>query len=339
MPNKTLSKMGLRLVFIIISLFLTVELYASTVITGTIVARQQCQAYVSKNKRTNPGKVKLELNKSYQIFEANRSSNANWYRIRVTTVSPSARWVSKTCGDVTIGTVDPVIPGGDDLCRTAGHEDSYKLALSWQPAFCETHQAKPECQLDNPKLYQASNFVLHGLWPNKKACGTHYGYCGEVRNKPGDFCDYPVLNLFTHVRTELQQIMPSASAGSCLQRHEWHKHGTCQVKWSIDEYFEHAIDLTRQFNESGVGYFMSRNIGKQVSEEDFYKRVDCALGANAHKRLNLKCKNGKLVDVYISLPLDSSINQDLSVLMSRATEDFSSNCGGNFRIDPIGLGN
>jgi len=36
-----------------------------------------------------------------------------------------------------------------------------------------------------------------------------------------------------------------------------------------EEYFDLSVDLTRQFNESGMAYFMNRRIGQQVRTEDF----------------------------------------------------------------------
>lgn len=329
----------IKIWIIIVPLVLSLPSWASTVATGTITATHECEAYVSKNKRTNPDNTQLDINQTYTVFEVNRATNPGWYRIRVQDANPTERWVAKHCG-----TVDVRIGQGDDeepttACNTAGLEDSYKLALSWQPAFCETHRDKPECRVTDIKTYQARNFTLHGFWPNKKACGTHYGFCGEVRSKPGHFCDYIALSLITDVRDELEQVMPSAKAGSCLQRHEWHKHGTCQTKWSIDEYHEIAIDLTRQFNESGVAYFISRNIGKQVNEADLFKKIDCALGDNAHKRLHIKCKNGNLVDIYINLPVDVKKDENLGDLVQRAGTDFKSTCNGSFRIDPIGFVN
>ena len=316
--------------------------YASTTATGTITATQTCEAYVSKNKRTNPDNINLVINKAYPVFEVNKSENPTWYRIRVTNANPAERWVAKHCGTITVqigsnGGSDGGNGGGENPCHTPGLEDSYVLALSWQPAFCETHRDKPECRIDDKKSYQARNFTLHGLWPNKKSCGTQYGYCGEVQNTPGDFCDYPMLQLFTETRQELEGVMPSALAGSCLQRHEWFKHGTCQTNWSIDEYYEVAIDLTQQFNESGIAYFISRNIGKSINESAFITKVDCAHGSGAHQRIELKCKNGNLVDVYISLPEEIPPGISLGELMEQGESRFKSNCGGSFNIDPIGF--
>ena len=331
-----------NLIFVLV-FFCTAEvLWASAPASGTITATQSCDAYASKNKRTNPGDIKLVINQQYSVFEVNKASNPTWYRVRVANAKPAERWVNEHCGTIDVQINDGGGSGGGDgsqgnVCNTPGLEDSYVLALSWQPAFCESHRDKPECRIEDKKSYQARNFTLHGLWPNKKSCGTRYGFCGEVRSRPGDFCDYPLLSLFTEVRTDLEQVMPSAAAGSCLQRHEWFKHGTCQTDWSMDEYYEVSVDLTRQFNESGIAYFISRNIGNTVTEEAFINKVDCIHGSGAHRRIELKCKGGNLVDVYISLP--GTINNDagLGELMLDAQGEFKSNCGDHFKVDPIGF--
>lgn len=326
----------LRLFIVLLGSIWAMLLWASTPVTGTLTATQTCDAYVSFNKSTNPDNTRLQVDQSYTVFEVNRPVNPKWYRIRVPGSQPAERWVAQQCGQFKEMAVVSEREDSQQQCQTAGLEDSYKLALSWQPAFCESKPEKPECQSSNSRAYQANNFTLHGLWPNRSACGINYGYCGTIPQPAGDFCDYPILDLDFNVRKELQTIMPSARAGSCLQRHEWYKHGTCQNKWSIDAYHELAIDLTRQFNESGIGYFMSRNIGKQVSEAEFFKKVDCALGDNAHKRLHIKCKKGNLVDVYIALPVDIKIGENLGDMILRADTDFKSTCAGSFRIDAIG---
>ncbi|MCB2183330.1 MAG: hypothetical protein KQH63_14950 [Desulfobulbaceae bacterium] len=331
-----------RLIFVLVFFCTTDTLWASFPASGTITASQSCEAYVSKNKRTNPDNTKLEKGQGYQIFEVNKTDNSSWYRIRISAANPSERWVAGYCGTIHAASDNEENSGEEDggrvdECRTPGLEDGYVLALSWQPAFCETHRDKPECRVEDKKSYQARNFTLHGLWPNKKSCATHYGFCGEVQDKPGDFCDYPELQLFTETRQDLEQVMPSAAAGSCLQRHEWFKHGTCQSSWSIDEYYEMAIDLTRQFNESGISYFMSRNIGKSVSEAAFTRKVDCLQGSGAHQRIELKCKDGNLVDVYINLPSVIEKGAGLGELMLQEEGDFKSNCGGSFSIDSIGF--
>jgi len=341
----------IAIIFIGLSLFFAAAScsLASTPATGTLTATQTCEAYVSKNKRTNPDHIQLSKNQEYTIFEANKATNPDWFRVRIANASPPERWVAKTCGTVNVslggsnqtgkGSTSSGGGASGNSCHTPGLQDSYVLALSWQPAFCESHRDKPECRIDDKKAYQARNFTLHGLWPNKASCGINYGYCGESSSQPAEFCDYPKLSLFSETRANLEQVMPSAAAGSCLQRHEWYKHGTCQSSWSIDDYFDVAVDLTRQFNESGVAYFISRNIGNTVSEASFISKVDCAQGEGAHNHIELKCASGNLVDVYISLPAQINKGAGIGELMQSGQGKFKSNCGGSFKVDPIGFVN
>lgn len=329
---------GLIPLFIV--LFCANPAWSSTPASGNFTASQTCEAYVSKNKRTNPGHTKLQLDKVYSVIEVNKANNPSWFRLRVERANPAERWVSKDCGQVDYrllgGGGSSGGGSGGNSCQTAGLQDSYVLALSWQPAFCETKRAKPECNVVDPQSYQAGNFTLHGLWPNKKSCKKNYGYCGKVKGKSNGFCSYPALTLIDTVRDSLEQVMPSAAHDSCLQRHEWFKHGTCQTQWNMSEYYQVSIDLSRQFNQSGVADFMTSMVGKIIKETDFIGQVDSAHGEDAHQRLEIKCKGGNLVDVYIRLP--GTINKDdsLAELMQQGAGNFKSNCGGKFKVDPIG---
>lgn len=308
---------------------------ASAPANGTLLATQPCEAYISKNRRTNPDHAKLTVNQGYAVIEVNKAVDPSWYRLSIPNAVPRERWVADYCGvaDVQIGKKSR----GNNECSTPGLEDSYVLALSWQPSFCESHRDKPECQVADERSYQARNFTLHGLWPNKRECGINYGFCGEVQSKPVDLCKYPALALYTEVRNNLKQVMPSAAAGSCLQRHVWFKHGACQTQWSVDEYFDVAIDLTRQFNASGISRFMSRNIGEIVSEDAFIKRINDAYGRNTHKSIELKCNAKNLVDVYIYLTDNIDKKRNLRDLFNNTGREYKSNCGGSFKVDPIGF--
>jgi ribonuclease T2 len=308
-------------------------------VSGTFSAERSCPAYVSKNKQTNPDGARIAPGQSYPTLEANQPENPDWYRIRLSSADPAERWVSVDCGRFQAGA--PEGGGGGHgpsggRCDISGRADSYVLALSWQPAFCESKPHKPECRITDAAAYQARNFTLHGLWPNKKSCGTRYGFCGEVKRQEPDFCDYPEVRLDTAARKSLAQVMPSVEAGSCLDRHEWHKHGTCQTEWSDDQYFELASDLTRQFNESGMAYLMNRKIGRDVRTEDFLSRLAAVLGSGARERVKLGCKDGLLVEVEISLPAGIESGTDLEALIAQAVSTGGSSCGDSFRVDPIG---
>lgn len=306
--------------------------------SGEFTAQQTCPAYVSKNKSTNPDNAKILTGSKYTITEVLTANNPGWYRVVVPTANPQERWVNASCGQAQLsgggGGGDNNDNGGGS-CNTAGQGDSYVLALSWQPAFCETKPDKAECKITDPKVYQAKHFTLHGLWPNKKSCGTHYGFCGDVKNQKSNFCDYPAVQLDDVPRTSLAEVMPSVTAGSCLERHEWHKHGTC-AQWSLEDYFDLAADLTRQFNDAGMAYFMNRRIGQQVRTDDFINRVTAVLGAAAKDRIKLNCNQGMLVEIQLNLSASLTPGIDLEKLLPDAPVQGKSNCGETFLVDAIG---
>ncbi len=223
-----------------------------------------------------------------------------------------------------------------EACGIPAQADSYVFAVSWQPAFCETKPNKPECRIDDPKAYQATHFTLHGLWPNKTGCGKNYGYCGTVKYQPANFCDYPKVTLSPEVREKLAVVMPGVGSGSCLERHEWYKHGSCQNR-TADQYYGLATALVRQFNDSGISKFMSEHIGKQASLEDFRAALDSGLGVGASTRAKLGCKDGTLVDIYLNLPAELSPGANLKDLIAQGPLAPADNsCKNGFRIDPIG---
>ncbi len=226
----------------------------------------------------------------------------------------------------------------DPSCQVPNKEDSYKLAVSWQPAFCQSHQSKPECKISDTQAYQASNFTLHGLWPNKQDCGANYGLCGEYKQQVKSFCDYAPLPMKPEKVKQLGQVMPSVAEGSCLDRHEWYKHGTCQTDWDVEHYFDTAVRLVKEFNNNDIRTFLLSNMGKTVSTTNFLKVVDKSFGKNASKRLSLGCdKQGLLVDVFINLPKQITEKATLASLIQQAPESFNNRCGQSFTIDAIGF--
>jgi ribonuclease T2 len=226
--------------------------------------------------------------------------------------------------------------GGGAACRITNEADSYVFAVGWQPAFCESKHDKPECQIADPKVYQATHFTLHGLWPNKTSCGANYGFCGSVKASPKSFCEYPAITLSQTVHDKLTEVMPSVSSGSCLERHEWFKHGTCQ-SGTTDQYYNQAVDFVHQFNEGGISKFMSEHIGQQVSLKEFLAVLNESLGKGASDHAKLGCKNGSLVDIYLNLPANLQPGASLNDLLPQAPKAvFDQSCKNGFRVAELG---
>lgn len=331
-------------------------------IDGIFLAVRGCPAYVSKNKLTNPDHSRVTPGQRYRVVERNRPDDPEYYRIHLDTANPKERWVGSDCGKFSTsippspnpsqpptpspngsGAHCPIPAPGASQCETCGRGDSYVLALSWQPAFCETKKNelnnKPECRTTDPNSFQARNFTLHGLWPNQTVCGTRYGFCGSVHNQVKPFAGYPAVPLKADIRNSLGEVMPSVAAGSGLERHEWHKHGTCSG-FLPDEYFNIAADLTQQFNQSGMAAYIAANISRKITKQDFFAQVDRVLGTGARDRVDIECSNDKkmLVGVTVRLPSGVKPGADLKTLLQQARPGApGTNCGNSFLIDPIGF--
>src|SRR5438552_1569673 len=79
---------------------------------------------------------------------------------------PERRWVKVSCGHLSgsSAATAPAAPGAQGKPAGSGKPE-YVFALSWQSAFCETKSNKTECRAQNPNEFDATNFTLHGLWP------------------------------------------------------------------------------------------------------------------------------------------------------------------------------
>ena len=267
--------------------------------------------YQSKAKKTNPGSVQSQQGQRYNVIEVTPTSrNSEWFRVKVQGVRP-ARWIAANGGKRSIQqgsasrktNTSRSAGNSGDSCRTAGRHDANVLALTWQPAFCESKNDRPgECKKLKANSFAANNFSLHGLWPNRRSCSKDYGFCGAVRSKRS-FCSYPSLKLISEVRSELARVMPnSAQRRGCLQHHEYWKHGSC-LTTDANAYYNLPIALTDAFNKSEfVTHFMRRNIGRTVFRDNIKQTFESEFRAGSARRLQLACTGGMLIEVRLQFP-------------------------------------
>lgn len=301
----------------IITLFLivcTFNINASSPVSGTFEATQSCPAYLSKNSKSNPDNLTVQPNQHYQLREINKSP-PDWLRVEFPDHHHTLRWVSASCGVSEYNERNP-----NNCDDSSGKADSHVLALSSQAGFCETYgyeAGKPECIKLSKKSYQARHLTLHGLWPNQESCGQRYGFCGV---KPrANHCDYSPLKLSANVAENLKKLMPSYHYGSCLERHEWNKHGSCQIL-STDDYFSLAMRLVTEVDKSVFGKYLTENKGETVPLATLRELIAKAFGKNNQGKVYLGCKNGKLVDIFIQLPALIPSNESIESLIAKAPE-------------------
>lgn len=207
------------------------------------------------------------------------------------------------------------------------------LALSWQPAFCESHARVPECQSQTANRADATALSLHGLWPQRD-------YCGVARNlididRRSDWAGLPEVDLDPQLARLLSAAMPGTR--SFLERHEWIKHGTC-FGADPDTYFTTALQLLHAVNTSSVGEVLGDAVGKRLTQAEIRSAFDTAFGPGAGDRVRIACErdgNRRLI-TEITIGLYGDIGRDdlASLILAARTTDGGCDSG---IVDSAGL--
>lgn len=282
--------------FIFIFIFFTVSILARE----EVFPSQECPAFNNMRHTQNTHGVHLDTQKKYTILKHHKEQSL----IVVKGEQPAQRWVDDACfskhSKLSINT---------DLTK---HTKKYQnkniskqnlLVLSWHNAFCETHRVKKECKRNMFSFardkYSEKHFVLHGLWPqpeNKIYCNVSREYVNLDKHKQWN--RLPDLGLSDDVIKRLQKVMPGFSSN--LHKHEWIKHGTCYGT-DANVYYEDAISMVEQMNDSKVGNFFTQHIGKHVTLQQVRALFDRSFGPGTGKRVELKCNKGLISELWLHL--------------------------------------
>jgi len=297
---------------------------------GTFTVTRQCEAFQSFKNATNPGDRAVQPGQSFRIAEVNREQY-QWVRVDLGSGKKDLRWVAADCGQVEGLEISQ---SGARACSMPDQYDSHVLAISWQPGFCEHDRSgpgKPECQAMAAGELKVDHFTLHGLWPNKQACGINYGSCAG-----------PQLDLDQATVDYIKPWMPNFNYSTQFGNHEWKKHGVCQTALSDDDYFRFAVDLVKSFNDSAAGAYIRDNVGGSVSKAQFYARLADDYGSKAAgNNFLLLCTGDYLEEVRVALPRDFKQQRDLKGVigeefLAARNSDRSECLGDRIRIEGSG---
>jgi len=316
-------------------------------------ATLECPAYNDMKHKTNSNRVQLKVGESYRILQKNKGQILTL----IDGERVAQRWVDEACfGEKAKGTenkeavkvVKKEEAKKSDSKKTASFADRLAhnnkapvkskaktskqnlLALSWQNAFCQTHQYKKECKRMDSKSFGAFEFVLHGLWPqprNNQYCKVDKKQIGMDKNKQWNRLNK--LDLNSTIRSELSKYMPGY--GSNLHKHEWIKHGTCYGT-SANDYYAAAISLLKQVNESKVQQYFKQNVGRVVTLKEVQKLFDKEFGSGAGKHVTMNCKGGLVTELWLHTGNGSD---DLGTLL-KGGEKPRSRCQKG-RVDAVGF--
>ncbi len=325
MFSENRSKYAFIINFIIGLMVLPALSHASIKIDGYFITQKSCEAVHSIKKGTHP--FTLTKGMAYKVTAKNKPE-ATHYQITIDTLETNAnKWVPIDCGlllrDCKV-----------DQVEEPSKEKSYLLAISWQPAFCQTHQSKIECETQTEGRYDATHLALHGLWPQPR----NNTYCNvSAKDKKLDHKKYwnqlDPLNLSDETFSELLIVMPGV--GSYLQRHEWIKHGTCYSD-SAEIYYKDSLKLVNKINDTQISTLFANNIEKTITTQQIRNAFDEAFGEGSGEKVNVKCNRGMIIELWINLTGEISQEHNLSKLLQNAPVVNSTACEGGM-IDAVGF--
>lgn len=252
---------------------------------------------------------------------------------------PAAHWKSALSAPPPVPAAvasRPPSPGGG----VAGEFDSYVLALQWSAAFCETRPALPECGDRDPDRFSAKHLTLHGLWPEKAGDPSHaYGYCGvddatRALDRAATWCRMPALGLTPRTASRLAEVMPAVA--SCLEKHEWYKHGSCSG-FAAEEYFTRASDIVAFVAASNAGRFLAANAGRTVTADALRAAFERDFGAGSGSKIKLTCVKARgaslLSDVRLKLAHPLRPASELGKMLLPGGD--KGNCPASFELDEL----
>lgn len=222
----------------------------------------------------------------------------------------------------------------------AGQFDSYTFTMSWEPAFCEGKPSIHECQTLTADRFDATHLALHGLWPDQSGDAAHsYGYCGvssgdQSRDKAPTWCSLrePAYSDATHAA--LLTVMPGVD--SCLDHHEWTKHGSCSGL-TADQYFATAAGLVQAIAASSFGSYLAAHAGQTVDAAALRSAFEADFGAGSAGKVVMNCTRvggaSALLEVRLHLPRELRPVPELGAMLL-ATGD-RGNCPSSFLLDPV----
>jgi len=299
-------------------------------------AIQSCPAYNNMKHTMNTNDVALKIGQKYRILQENKGQLLTL----IEGERIAQRWVSESCftdknsapkSKEVVIKKEPHSSQMTKMYPSLSNSSSQQnlFAISWQNAFCQTHQYKKECKSMTKKDFGASHFVLHGLWPqprNNQYCHVSKKEVGMDKNK--QWYRLSKLDLNTTVRSELSKLMPSYSSN--LHKHEWVKHGTCYGT-KANAYFADAMNLLTQLNESKVQHYFEQNIGKTVTLKNIRKVFNDTFGKGTGEHITMNCKQGLITELWLHL---GSSEKDLKGLLLKGAKP-KSRCHKG-RVDAVG---
>ena len=191
------------------------------------------------------------------------------------------------------------------LAALPAKAENFVLDLSWEPSFCATSagQPKTECAAGLSGSYAERHLVLHGLFQQNSPSICKPSYSKD----PPVSCDnysHPI-SAADIAALQLPAYMPGVA--SCLDGHEWSKHGAF-MNLPAKDFFAKLVDLLKQANAGKLGKLLTQKAGAQVTAQEVSAAIAADFGPDAIQHgIRLRTNpQGQLTDIMIYLTGDNA---------------------------------
>jgi ribonuclease I len=199
-----------------------------------------------------------------------------------------------------------------DAQNTYNNYTQYVFSVSWQPGFCLTKINNPpiECKNQTQKINRQDHLTIHGLWPGlpysfsekmqdeniyakltrwkKHGCAADPVHASDpTQGRVPYECGAAAKNN-PQLEKKLADYMPGVNPSSCLDLHEYKKHGSC-FNFDPGVYFSKMIDLLQQIRSSQFGDYIGHNYGKAIKKYDLREKLDQSYGFQARNSTIFSC--------------------------------------------------
>jgi ribonuclease T2 len=142
----------------------------------------------------------------------------------------------------------------------------------------------------------------------------------------------PAYSDATH--SALGVVMPGVN--SCLDHHEWTKHGTCSGL-AADAYFAEAAALVQAVAATAFGHYLTAHAGQTIDSSALVAAFEKDFGAGSGSKLVMNCTSVRgasaLLEVRLHLPNPVRPASELTSMLLPTGD--RGNCPSSFLLDPI----
>ena len=225
------------------------------------------------------------------------------------------RWVHVSCGLHAVAAGTPITPLPDDPVEPVPGRRSRLtnlLALSWQPAFCETEAGQDRvprsstlasCRSPRPQL------SLHGLWPQPQGGTTAASRPASSRStRPSQWTDLPAVEIDADTREPPRRRHAGDRELPRAPRVAQARHLLLDAG-GADAYFDDTLRLVDAINASPVAALLADHVGAELDTADLRAAFDAAFGAGAGERVQVHCTGdgGRTLIQELSIGLAGAI--------------------------------